>query len=341
MANFDSPSFKRFVNKGLSNFLNTVKITEILESEGQYWKAKRDRKILSIESDKTVREAISMIAKNDILSIPVVDPKDKEFLGFVDMVDVLHAVLGHISEDCDKKNNEYRKFAKWCEDINELEKKNRDLMDHKIGSIINQSKYDNFIPVDENGTMYQLLSEVFSRGIHRVIVYNEHGAPRGLLSQADIIKFMLENLDNLGSVVHERIGNIGIINPNVISMSSKAQAIHAYYLMLFHGVPGVAILNSNEEIIANLSVTDLRGMDPNTFSQLLRNSLDVPKKKVVTCTKDTPLELILLKLYENKIHRIWVVESATSNKCVGVISMSDVMKFFSQRSGNNPQQQKV
>lgn len=51
---------------------------------------------------------------------------------------------------------------------------------------------------------------------------------------------------------------LGLGTPAVISMSARAKAIHAFFLMLYNKVPAVAIVSGNGELVGNLSASDLR-----------------------------------------------------------------------------------
>eukprot|EP01133_Synstelium_polycarpum_P016157 gene16157-19227_t len=299
----------------INTFLNGRKISDILNSDSPYWKAKKEKSIITIDSTDTVKSCLEILSKNKILSLPVVEASTKDFLGFVDMVDILHSIIYFYSDSKSKNcENDCPQFAKWCEETDEnmqaVTKKGREYASQPVSKIINQSKYDEFIPVDESGTLYQLLDEVLNKGVHRVLVYNEDAEVKGLVSQSDILKYLLENLDELGEDLH-------------------------------HPTPGVAVIDDDGKIVAHLSITTLRGLGPQSFQTLMGNVMDfynnyVDEQKVVTCTRDTPLEVVLLTLYELGQHRIWVVESKESDKVIGLISLSDLMEYLVGRKENVP-----
>lgn len=48
----------------------------------------------------------------------------------------------------------------------------------------------------------------------------------------------------------------------------------------------------------------------------------------MVCTPEDSLRDILKLLVTNHVHRVWVVESATNMKPVGVVSQSDIIGSF-------------
>ncbi|EFA82202.1 hypothetical protein PPL_04625 [Heterostelium album PN500] len=286
-------------------FLDERRICDLLDSEEPYWASKRNRKLVTIKGNETIINAMEIMAKNQILSLPVVEPEnEKEFMGFIDMVDIIHSILCYYTTNENTKN---------CE---------------------NQSKYDNFIPVDFRGTLRQLISEVFQKDIHRVIVFNDDADGIGILSQTDMIKYFLENLDSLGECVHKSVDELKLIDNKVISMHENGISIHAFYLMLFHAVPGIAIVNENNDLVSSISLSDLRGLNADSYPNLLKPTGEfLNNKKTITCTKETSLEVLMLTMFEHKIHRVWVVDSKESKKCIGVITMVDIMKYFATYYG--------
>eukprot|EP01132_Coremiostelium_polycephalum_P007716 gene7716-9490_t len=319
----------------MEKFLNSRLISDMINSPNEYWKKKRETNIITIYANQTVGEAIELMSTNKILSMPVLEQDKKDFLGFIDMNDILYSIIKYYTDLYPEAElTDTYQWAHWCRDINELTKRGKEFDSQPVSNLINQSKIDEFIPVDESGTLFQLIEEVFSKGIHRVLVYDVDAKVKGFISQTDILKYLLENLDEIGQEIEQPVGTLGLINDNVISMSSQALAIHAYYLMLFNRVPCVAINNPNGEIVGNLSVTDLRGFGPKSFSSLLEPALDFwdkhSKKKLMLCTRDTQLKVVMMTLFEHRIHRLWVVNGDQQKKCNGIISLTDIMRLLSK-----------
>lgn len=62
-------------------------------------------------------------------------------------------------------------------------------------------------------------------GIHRVPVVHERGI--GIVSQSDIIRFLVQNLDAISLTANQTIGELGLDKKDVISVPNDATLIDA------------------------------------------------------------------------------------------------------------------
>ncbi|ETO30775.1 hypothetical protein RFI_06345 [Reticulomyxa filosa] len=106
-----------------------------------------------------------------------------------------------------------------------------------------------------------------------------------------------------------------------------------------HGLSGLAVVNSNQEIVHNTSSTDIKlwlqshaalGMTIEDFLVKIRSEQIQEKKSsgfsVTYATADSTLKAVVDMLMKTKYHRIWVVDDA--KRPVGVISLTDIFKFI-------------
>jgi hypothetical protein len=64
----------------------------------------RDQHLVAIEGDFTVGAAMGLLARHDLLSAPVIDPRSRRFLGFVDVLDITGYILASYSAHSDDTN---------------------------------------------------------------------------------------------------------------------------------------------------------------------------------------------------------------------------------------------
>ncbi|EGG22571.1 hypothetical protein DFA_04701 [Cavenderia fasciculata] len=312
-----------------NDFLYKTTINDMLNTENDYWRAKRERHIISVPHDQTLAETVKILSKNKILSIPVMDEQN-DFLGFVDMIDIVYFILGHYLED--KEIHGRGASINWnalCFDIDTVIQRGRGIGMVPIKSLINQSKMDLFIPVDGTGSLHQLLKEVFKKNIHRVIVVNEDASPSGLISQTDMLKFLTTHNSFLGDMLSKSLCDLNLINKKVVTMPSDKISLFGYYLMLQNETYGVAVVDQDKEIIGDISIADLRGIEPQQLSNLLQPAAEFCNKEPITCTSDSSLIGLMQKMVDHKAHRVWVVESNACEKPIGMVSIADLMEFFS------------
>jgi len=194
-------------------------------------------------------------------------------------------------------------------------------------------KKDQFCEVFENGTLYQVLEEMFSKEIHRVPVMDDAGAIINILSQSDITQFMADNKRLWSSLGHKTVEQLSLGTDTVICMSQHACAIHAFYLMSFNKVTAVAVVDSDEKLVANISASDIRGLTQEKFGMLLLPITEffakltgAKFKSALSVKKTSKLSDVIHLLMTYKVHRVWLVDDA--ERPIGLISITDVMKML-------------
>jgi len=308
----------------LSNFLEQTKIETIAVPLG---------KVVGFPATTSIEEALKILAENDILSAPVFDPETKEYIGFVDVMDILRAIIGLYSEASDTSEIAW---SKWATDINSLSLRGIRFAIKPVKNVVDLSKIDPYLPVSKSGTLYQLMEEVFSKGIHRAPLYDDIAmkAPVALITQSDVINAISKVVPS-SSIGIKTVEELSLGTRYPIQMSIDALAIQAFYLMYFHKVSAVAIVGKTGNLVANLSASDIKGLKHDNFSRLLLPVMEFLKgttsKKCapITCRLFSSIETVILKLSLFRIHRLWIVDEKENP--IGVISLTDIMKLLTSQ----------
>lgn len=171
-----------------------------------------------------------------------------------------------------------------------------------------------------------------------------------VITQSTVIQFLARHINHFGRIATTTIEKIGlgyvtllvssIVNTmtdcfcsfqTVLYVNPEVRAIHAFYQMWFHKVSGV-----DGSLLANLSVTDLKGLSQENFPSLLDPVLEFIAKQVsdkkippITVTPETTFETVVLKIAATGVHRLWIVDK--DNKPAGIISLTDVMNLLDLR----------
>jgi len=288
--------------------------------------------IIFIESNTSIQEALEILSKNNLLSVPVRDHQDKFWIGFVDVLDILNFVIEMYTEGHQVQD---QKWGTYCQEMETLSHRGIRFGIKPVSSIINESRTDSFRSVFPDGTVFQLMQELLTGKVHRAPIVDERNNITAIISQSDIIQLIAQNLNFLGSVGQKTVGELQLGTlEGLITMSVNAKAIHAYYLMYFHKVLGVGIVLPNGVLIGNLSASDIRSLSQQNFSSLLlpvseylRMVQGVNMKPPASVSLNTTLETVIQKLFFYRLHRLWIVND--KQEPVGVISLTDVIKFFS------------
>ena len=99
----------------------------------------------------------------------------------------------------------------------------------------------------------------------------------------------------------------------MLSVVKRAQSIRKF------GGMGSSILGSSTTISGG---THYHESWVKTINVTHEESLDDGQ---VTCWMSSPLEEVIRKALEARVHRIWVVEKGTTDVLVGLVSFSDIL----------------
>ncbi|KAI8805490.1 hypothetical protein BJ742DRAFT_819799 [Cladochytrium replicatum] len=349
----------------------------------------RPNALVILDGYSSIDHAMQTFRKNQIHCAPVRDNSTGEWLGLLDHSDILVFALKmategydpeHTSPDShpppptfaaaaampkhDPKGPEEELPLKWRDFV----AKSADELGHRavrfairmVRNVVNESQKNEFCPVNDSGTVFQVVEDVFARGVHRVPVVDESGKLTDIFSQSDVLRMLYDilhhrnGMQGLGPIAQCNIESLGLISPTVIAMSSKAQAIHGFWLMMFHKVTGIAILERGV-LVGNLSASDVLHLSTHNLTSLLdpitafvtesdnswhcdSDHKDTSNKHVhfngfgsilrppVTVTPRTTFGTLIEKLAVHHVHRAYVVDD--EGRPTGVVTLTRVMEML-------------
>jgi len=300
----------------------------------------QNQKVITIPHTATLSEAIQTLSSNRILSAPVEIKGEKDvqkrYLGFLDMMDIIGFLLKTYSEDRGGENAKIH-LHQWCQDIGKLEDRGRIFANHPVIDCVELSKKNPFFTVHVNSTLPKLIY-VFHQGPHRAAVVNDNDDIVGIVSQSNIIHFLAKNIHlSMGPTLRTRLMDMNLGQKiKVFTIGIESKAIHAFHQMWTNKVSALAVVDNSGVIVANISISDLRGLNQENFASLLLPVLEfitkyLPQFKIPPlCVRESDtLETVLLKLAATKTHRVWVTDD--NGKPNGVVSLTDVMLLLDLR----------
>jgi len=246
--------------KALSNYLQEELVKTIIQEKTQ-----QKAPLIQLTTKTTFKEALSLLAQNNVLSMPVTEAGEVKYVAWFGVMEALFFILRAYAEDTTKE-------AVWTSscDIDTLVHKGEDLGKKTIEEILDQVPSQKWLnPVNPMGSVFELVELFSTSGIHRIGVMNngDDNYVRNIITQSDIIQLISKKIFNdsksLGPEIHTHIGSIPDLKKRVklespISMSLSATTIHAFWLMGFHKVYGIAVIDSNERLVANISASDVK-----------------------------------------------------------------------------------
>ncbi|KAF9113691.1 hypothetical protein BGX27_000962 [Mortierella sp. AM989] len=215
------------------------------------------------------------------------------------------------------------------------------------------------------------LIELFTRHrVHRILVLEENPnklsdiddddddveamprqEPKGrLMSQTDVIRFLLEHNHELGSILDttaERIAGHALrfsdeyldsnsadqLKQTPASIPINSQAWVALQKMSTTHASSVAVVDSNGALVAEMSAADLRGINPSRIQDLvkpvlvyLKASQEGELKRPLSCKTQFSLGQLLSGLVLSHAHRSWLVDE--EDRPIGCITLSDILSIL-------------
>jgi CBS-domain-containing membrane protein len=282
------------------------------------------RRVVAIGADEPISLLLSLLLSENLLSLPVVasDPP-RPVVGFVDVLDVACLVLDY-----------YTRNAVSIEDLTNPSTQST-FFATPVKIALNYSGIDLALTISEDASLYQAL-RTFSnpnleRRIHRVGVVNSKNELVGILSQSDIISFVLKYKSFVPRALAEsNVHSLGMYSPPII-VRVDTPFVEALEKLTKHKIHGLALFDNEYHLTASLSVSDLRGIVPNSFEFfngsalqfLCRGTKDNRQGPVITCSVQDSFMDIVQMLTEQRLHRIFVTDSF--GHPVGVITLGDVI----------------
>jgi CBS domain-containing protein len=125
-------------------------------------------------------------------------------------------------------------------------------------------------------------------------------------------------------------------SPTVVTMKSTDKAIHGFHMLRKGCLAAIPVVDTNNNLVATLSASDLRGLESDHMDVLSLPVLDYLKAtsaiklNQVTVTPEDSLRHVLRLAVSHKVHRVWVVKSgAAKNQLpLTVVSFSDILRVF-------------
>lgn len=308
----------------IRTFLEGVPLTEVLDEFPE---------VYTLKSNNTVNDALTLFGDKQILSCPIRVHSVREFAGFVDVLDLLHCILSNIASD--QQKIEWTSHAK---DLATLTAKGKDLGGLPLQGLTDNSHVDPFLPVSEFHSIWDVVENVFARGVKRAPVFADNEL-NAIVSQSNVMKVLARKLENLGPVATKPVGKLQLGSQNIATLHFNDLAIDAFLLMRALRIDAVAVVDTDGTLLANISASNLKGIVKTGLEGLLlpiREFLIRAEARFLRhplkCNQNTKFGTLVNSLAMYRLHRAWLVDEF--HKPVGVISLEDICKFICPKPGN-------
>jgi len=291
------------------------------------------RKMIVVDSKDSLPKALATLAKNGIYAAPVYDKQKGEYLGFIDVVDMV-AVVVQIFSETELLGQDFEAFT--------MDDKEKRFDSYKSGTVVDLCKRNPWKPVDEKADLAAAITIFQQEGLHRVPVLKHKSSTNvtHVLTETTIISYLEKNLLKMGAVTSKTVKELKLGYKTVISVTEKDNALKAFEHMAKSRVSAVAVVDSADgSIVASVSAKEVRvvldvkaSFDVFTKPVLEFVAVAKDKKKTafpfLTCTQSSTLGEVITRLAALRIHRLFLVDD---NKVpIGVVSLGDVLQVVVQ-----------
>jgi len=274
--------------------------------------------IVTLSPQNCIEEAINLLSKHKIHSIPVMDKKN--CIGLLDFVDIAH-FIARASPDDEELTRDL---------LQSLEIAGRTIALETVDNILNESQMDPFVPVFVGNNM-SMVVELMASGIHRVPICDEEGALQGAISQTDLIKYLNENVKQIDKQFAQKaVEQLGLHSKPVASVNLHDSVLCAVSLIKSARVSGVAVVSSDGRLVGNFGAVDCVGFYRDNIPALLDPVADFlennsPKSmKPIVCKSDLTITEVISEMIQSHVHHIYVVDD--DFKPASIISATDVLR---------------
>jgi CBS domain-containing protein len=294
----------------------------------------KQESLVIIDSKESVANAFKTLIQKNIYSAPVYDAASKDYLGFLDLLDIVTYMVNIFEkqQQLQGKGKENLDFYDLLDQVQEF-----DMGD--AGKVVGLASGTSVNLIPTGSSVKQALGALFrTPGAHRLPIVDGTNL-KSVLTQSALLNFIASNLSKLPlSLRQMKIKDTDMALKDVISVRIDTPAIDAFRLMSKHRIHAVAVLDEKGQIFSNLSAKDIRVLEADAlFTKLYKSSLEIVQlvrsknlkaiSPSFTVTGDCTIEDAIKKLVVCGVHRLYIEDSA--KKPIGVISLGDILNLLS------------
>ncbi|KAJ1978724.1 hypothetical protein H4R33_005907 [Dimargaris cristalligena] len=296
------------------------------------------RALIAAQPTITVAEALNILATHNIISLPIYSHYQADkIVNIVDIRDILAYVTSLPPNQTPDPNVAHAPSA-----VPESWKQKLESSIEAVMTLDPAKESYRFFQCEVQDSIRRVIA-AFSSGIHRALVEDYSDSPRHphpsfLLTQTDIICYVFEHPDVvpanlLNASLRELFPNA--FNHPLFTVRNTDTAHSALQRMDCEYRTAAAVLDESGRIVDNMSASDLRGLTESTLLLLYApvvnflERLNPRRGSPITAQEHTTLRDLITQVWENRVHRSWVVDD--QQHPIAVITHTDIIALFNER----------
>jgi predicted transcriptional regulator len=284
--------------------------------------------IVSCKINDTLDQVLQKLKRYHILSAPVRDVEDKNYVGRISTRDIVNIVAKNPNVTLNEKISDI-----WPSAVGVTSEDEKAL---KYGPGGLESIYTFKIT-----TPVEVIFDTFAKGVHQVLLslpVEGHENVIRVLSQYDMIRYMFTEEDFLDKEFKQtKLSELNCFERPVTTVKLNDKLLDTIRMMAEKNLRAVAVLEqNNDKISTTFSASLLKGLTPKLLKEIENMTIEEYFQKTcrrprypIGITEQDTLEEAMRRLTLQKVHRLWEINN--DKMVTGVLSMTDIFKLLSQR----------
>lgn len=286
--------------------------------------------IHTLDSIQSLDSAFHQLQEFKLRAAPVYDSDLKQYVGFLSTSEIAKLVILYFH---DSQHHHHHAVK----DMRTAVQMAAGLFSTTVKQVVALQQKHSFAPVGPGCSLIDII-HMLAR-LHRVpVVDPKTHSITNVVTQSTIIRLLNSHPEVLGELGNKTIAELNLGSRRVISVNIDDKTVDAFKTLVDSKVQAVAVVDEQGILTANLSLTDVRNVaSPQAItylngpvSQFINyvHHNDFNTKYPSVATRDTAtFKQLIARMTAAGIHRIYLEDEM--KKPIGVISMSDIMRFLS------------
>jgi predicted transcriptional regulator len=283
------------------------------------------KRLVLVGVSQPLEKALSRINTHNILSLPVVDDLTKDVIGLLDVLDI----IATMSEAFSQTITMQQRRSVMRREISEVLKKHTKpiYMVAEASSLMDAIKH--FANINDQRML------IVQREVPEKVCELKQGESTvcSLLTQSDILRFIGQNIEWMKRepVFQKTLRELDLGSRKPITLNQSVAAREAFNKIHDEGREGIALVDNDGKLVANLSASNIKGIRRQSF-HLLQLSCDEfllrDRRRgwwslPICVNLDNTLEHVVLQFVVTQVHRLYIVDN--EGKPTGEVTPTDVL----------------
>jgi len=292
------------------SLLQQTKATDILGKQ----------QLVLVHPNQTVGNCLDIMKEHGITGVPVLQQNTKKGIGFVDVLDICYYAI-HLWRKCSRT----------------IKLHETTFFNTKVSDIMDFSAHDDWIELSDKSSLLECMNNFHNAFYsHRIALVNSRQELTGVISMSDIVLFAAMNLQQV-PWKDVRLTELHVMHA-CLMVRYDAPLCDSLWALYDNHISGLALVNWENQLVANLSASDLKGMAREAFDMFDKKTINFLRRGTEVKSKIPPVSLpvnasfgdALLHIAEKGVHRVFVLNQ--KNNPVGIMSNSDILSVLTPKA---------